>query len=126
MFCPAVACAGPSLTMCRSAAVATTATGVPTVLVQFAAAGQVGSPPPLTVAVFVTVVPPAAAVGVTGIVKLTGALGARPAAIVHVTSWPDALQPPGSAPIASVPGMLSATIVAALVAALPMLVTCSV
>src|SRR6185312_2097758 len=109
-FCPAVACAGPSLTMCRSAAVTTTVTGVPTVLVQFAPAGHVGSPPPLTVAVFVTVVPPAAAVGVTGIVKLTGAFDASGAAIVQVTCWIAAVQPPGSVPIVSVPGMLSTTI----------------
>ena len=44
-------------------------TGVLVVLVQRAAAGQVGSPPPLTVAVF-TAGEAAARVGVTGITKL--------------------------------------------------------
>ncbi len=56
----------------------------PTVLVQRASAGQVGSPPPLTVAVFVTLVP-AARVGVTGITKLVLPPAARPAATVQVT-----------------------------------------
>ncbi|GAA4796999.1 hypothetical protein GCM10023307_23560 [Lysobacter hankyongensis] len=60
-------------------------TGVgPSVSVQRAAAGQVGSPPPLTVAVLVTLVP-AASVGVTGITKLVLPPAARPAAIVQVT-----------------------------------------
>src|SRR3954470_25071103 len=123
MFCPAVTCAGPTLRMCRSALVTMTVTGVSTVLEQFAAAGQVGSPPPLTVAVFVSVVPPAAAVGVTGIVKLTGVFGASGAAIVQVTCWMAAAQPPGNVPIVSVPGMLSTTVAVDVVAALPILVT---
>jgi hypothetical protein len=58
---------------------------VVTVLEQFAAPGQVGSPPPLTVAVFVSVLPLAAAVAVTGMTKLTGDPVVKPAAIVHVT-----------------------------------------
>ncbi len=60
-------------------------TGVgPAVLVQRASAGQVGSPPPLTVAVLVTL-GKAAAVGVTGITKLVLPPAARPAATVQVT-----------------------------------------
>ena len=58
--------------------------GVVTVLVQRAFAGQVGSPPPLIVAVFVTEAP-AASVGVTGIVKLVLPPAAKPAATVQVT-----------------------------------------
>ena len=57
-------------------------TGVVVVLLQFAPPGQVGSPPPLTVAVFDSVLPLAAAVGVTGITKLTELPVARPAAIL--------------------------------------------
>ena len=59
-------------------------TGVVTALVQRAFAGQVGSPPPLIVAVFVTEAP-AASVGVTGIVKLVLPPAARPAGTVQVT-----------------------------------------
>src|SRR5579883_3166441 len=101
-------------------------TGVLTVLEQFAAPGQVGSPPPCTVAVLVSVVPLAAAVGVTGITKLTAVPVARPAAIVQVTVWPAAPQPGGSVPSARVPGITSVIVAVAVVAALPMLVTCKV
>ena len=73
-------------------------TGVVVVLVQRAAAGHVGSPPPLTVAVF-TAGLAAAAVGVTGIVNALVALTARPAGIVQVTVWPAAVQPAGNVPI---------------------------
>ena len=60
-------------------------TGVgPAVLVQCAAAGQVGSPPPDTVAVLVTL-GCAAAVGVTGITKLVLLPAARPLGMVQVT-----------------------------------------
>ena len=59
-------------------------TGVVIVGVQRAVAGQVGSPPPLTLALLVTL-GVAAAVGVTGIVKLVLPLAARPAATVQVT-----------------------------------------
>ena len=59
-------------------------TGVVIDGVQRAAAGQVGSPPPLMLAVFVTL-GVAATVGVTGIVKLVLPPTARPAATVHVT-----------------------------------------
>ena len=59
-------------------------TGVVTVLVQRAVAGHVASPPPLTVAVFTAGVA-AAAVGVTGMMKLVLVPAARPAAIVQVT-----------------------------------------
>ncbi len=54
------------------------------VALQRAAAGQVESPPPLAVTVFVTVVA-AEAVGVTGITKLVLPPAAKPAAIVQVT-----------------------------------------
>ena len=59
-------------------------TGVVTVLVQRALAGHVASPPPDTVAVFTTLAA-AAAVGVTGMMKLVLVPTARPAAIVQVT-----------------------------------------
>ena len=55
-----------------------------TVLVQRAAAGQVASPPPDTVAVFTTLAA-AATVGVTGMMKLVLPPAARPAAMVQVT-----------------------------------------
>jgi len=70
---------GPSLT-----ASIVGLTGVVIVGVQRAVAGQVGSPPPLTLALLVTL-GVAAAVGVTGIVKLVLPLAARPAATVQVT-----------------------------------------
>ncbi len=59
-------------------------TGVVTLLVQRAVAGQVGSPPPLTLALFVTLAA-AAVVGVTGITKLVLLPAAKPAATVQVT-----------------------------------------
>ena len=103
-------------------------TGVPVVLVQFGLLtfGQVGSPPPLTVAVLFTVVPFAAGNGVTGITKLTLAPTARPAATVQVTCWPVMLQPDGALPRLKLAGTLSLIVVIAVVAALPMLVTVSV
>jgi hypothetical protein len=99
---------------------------VVTVLEQFAAPGHVGSPPPETVAELVNVLPLAAAVGVTGITKLTGEPVARPAAIMHVTDCPDAVQPAGKVPSVKVPGMLSLTDDGAVVAALPIFVTVNV
>ena len=51
---------------------------------QRAVAGQVGSPPPLTLAVF-TAGLATAAVGVTGITKLAVPLTAKPAGTVQVT-----------------------------------------
>jgi hypothetical protein len=101
-------------------------TGVLTVLEQFAVVGQVGSPPPDTDAVFDNDVPLAAAVGVTGITKLTELPVARPAEIVQVTCWPVAVQPAGNVPIVSVPGITSVIVAAAVVAAVPVFVTCSV
>ena len=59
-------------------------TGVVVVLVQCAAAGQVGSPPPDTVAVF-TAGDAAAAVGVIGIRNEAVPPAANPAGIVQVT-----------------------------------------
>ena len=101
-------------------------TGVgPAVLVQCAAAGQVGSPPPETVAVLATL-GAAAAVGVTGITKLVLAEAARPLGIVQVTVWPAAVQPAGSVPMVSEAGIVSVMVAAAVVAAVPVFVTCSV
>jgi hypothetical protein len=101
-------------------------TGVgPAVLVQRAAAGQVGSPPPVTLAVLVTL-GCAAVVGVTGITKLVLAPAARPAAIVHVTVWPAAVQPAGSVPSVRPVGIVSVIVATAFVAAVPVFDTCSV
>ena len=87
------------------------------------ALGQVGSPPPLTVAVLLTLVPLAEACAVTGMTKLTGTPVARPVAIVQVTVWPLAVQPLGKVPIVRLLGTMSTTVVIAVVAALPVLVT---
>lgn len=57
-----------------------------TELVQWAAAGQVVSPPPLTLAVLVSVVPAAAAVGIAGMAKELTPPAARPAATVQFTA----------------------------------------
>lgn len=94
-----------------------------TELVQWVSPGQVVSPPPLTVAVLVSVVPAAAAVGVTGIAKELTALAAKPAATVQVTTWPAAVQPAGMVPKVRLPGIVSVTVAAAVVAAMPVLVT---
>jgi hypothetical protein len=88
-------------------------TGVITVLLQRPAAGQVGSPPPLTVAVLVTL-GTAATVGVTGITKLVLAPAAR-LAIVQVTVWPDAVQSTGRVPSVSPLGIVSVIVLAAVV-----------
>ena len=100
-------------------------TAVVTLLVQRASAGQVASPPPLTVAVLVTLAA-AARVGVTGITKLVFAPAARPAATVQVTVWPAAVQPAGSVPIVRPVGMVSVIVEAAVVAAVPVFDSCSV
>jgi len=101
-------------------------TGVgPTVEVQRAATGHVGSPPPLTVAVLVTLAP-AARVGVTGITKLVVALTARPGAIVQVTSWAAAVHPAGSVPMVRPAGIVSVMVDVAVVAAEPVFCTLSV
>ena len=90
------------------------------------AVAHAGSPPPVTFAVFAIVVPLADACGVTGIVKVTGVFVARPAAIVHVTTWPVAEQPLGGVPTVSVEAIVSLTVVVAVVAADPVFVTVSV
>ena len=97
----------------------------PTVPVQRAAAGQPESPPPLTVAVLVTL-GCAAAVGVTGITKLVLLPAAKPAERVHVTVWPEALQPAGSVPIVRPVGMVSVKVAVAVVDEVPVLLSCSV
>ncbi|MCY1375790.1 hypothetical protein D9M69_632300 [compost metagenome] len=95
-----------------------------TVLVHRAvAAGQVGLPPPLTVAVLVRPGAVAGAVGVTGITKLALAPFARPAGMVHVTVWPAAVQPAGSAPSVRPAGTSSVTVAAAVVAVVPVFST---
>ena len=99
--------------------------GVLTVLVQCAAAGQLASPPPLTVAVF-TAGLAAAAVGVTGIVNAVVALTARPVGIVQVTTWPAAVQPAGKVPMVRPAGMVSVIVLTAVVAASPVFCTDSV
>ncbi len=100
-------------------------TGVLTVLMQRAAAGQVGSPPPETVAVFTDGLA-AESVAVTGMMKLVFAPAARPAAIVQVTVWPAAVQPAGNVPMVRPAGMVSVMVLTAVVAAVPVLLTCSV
>ena len=100
-------------------------TGVVVVLVQCAAAGQVGSPPPVTVAVFTTG-EAAAIVGVTGITKLVVPLTARPAGIVQVTVWPAAVQPAGNVPMVKPVGIVSVIVETAVVAAVPVFCTDSV
>ena len=96
-----------------------------TLLVQRASAGQVASPPPLAVAVLVTLAA-AAVVGVTGITNEVFAPAARPAATVHVTVWPAAVQPAGKVPMVRPVGMVSVIVDAAVVAAVPVLLSCSV
>ena len=98
-------------------------TGVVTVLLQPSSAGQVASPPPVTDAVLVTLAA-AAAVGVTGMTKLLVPLVAgRPAAMVQVTVWPEAVQPGGNVPMVRPVGMVSVTVATAVVAAVPVLST---
>ena len=94
-------------------------------LVQRDAAGQPASPPPDTVAVF-TAGEAAAAVAVTGMMKLVVALTAKPAAIVHVTAWPAAVQPAGKVPIVRPVGIVSVTVDVAVVAAVPVFCTLNV
>ena len=101
-------------------------TGTSTVPVQCVAAGQVGSPPPDAVALLLTVVPLAAAAGVTGIVKLVPAPTARPAGIVQVTLCPLAVQPAGKVPSVRLAGTVSLMVATAVVAAVPLLVTVNV
>jgi len=100
-------------------------TGVVIVLLQLAVVGQVGSPPPCTDAVLLTL-GNALAVGVTGITKLTELPVPRPVAIVHVTCWPVAEQPAGNVPMVSEFGITSVIVELAFVAALPVFVTCKV
>jgi len=99
--------------------------GVVTVLVQRAVAGHVGSPPPLTVALF-TAGLTAAAVGVIGMMKLVLPPAARPAATVQVTVWPAFVQPAGKVPIPIPFGIVSVMVAAAVVAAVPVFCTVSV
>ena len=101
-------------------------TGVIIVLAQFAPPGQLGSPPPTTVPVLLRFVPLAAACGVIGMTKLTGLFTPKGAAIVQVTVWPLAVHPLGTVPMVSVLGIVSVTVLVAVVAAVPLLVTIKV
>ncbi|MBK7146690.1 MAG: hypothetical protein IPH76_16325 [Xanthomonadales bacterium] len=62
-------------------------------------------------------------VGVTGITKLTLAAGARPAAIVQVTTWPAAPQPAGIAPRVMPALIVSLIVATAVVAVVPVFCT---
>ena len=108
------------LTICSAGAF----TGVVIVLWQLVVlVGQLASPPPITLAVLLKLVPLAAGSGVTGMTKATGVPVARFVGIVHVTVWPLAVQPLGSVPIVRLPGIVSVMVLVAVVAAVPMLVT---
>ena len=115
-----------TLEVLSSVRLAVPVTGVSTWPWQRVAAGHPGSPPPLTVAVLVTVVPATAAVGITRITKLVVPPAARPAAIVHVTVWPAAVQPVGSVTIVKPAGIVSVIVAVAVVADVPEFCTCSV
>lgn len=93
---------------------------------QRATAGQVLSPPPLTLAVLVSVLPTAAAVGVTGMTKELSPLATMPAAMTQVATCPAAVQPAGMAPNVRPAGIVSVTVATAVVAVTPMFVTVSV
>ena len=88
-----------------------------------ASCGHPGSPPPLTVAVSTNV---PLAVGVTGMMKLTPWPGVSPGGTVHVTRLSAAAQPSGSVPSAKESGTSSATVLTAVVAAVPSFTTVSV
>ena len=100
-------------------------TGVFTVLLQRASAGQVASPPPLTVAVLVTP-GSAVSVGVIGMMKVALAPVAKPEGTVQVTVCPAAEQPAGSVPMVRPDGMVSVMVETAVVTAVPVLLTCNV
>ena len=85
-----------------------------------------GSPPPPTYAVLEIVVPAAAALGVTGTAIVTDEFVPKPAGIEQVRTWPAIVQPAGAAPSVSVDANVSVTVVTAVVAALPVLVTVNV
>ena len=108
-----------------SVAIGGAMTGVNTDGVQRAVAGQVGSPPPLTLAVLVTL-GTAAIVGVTGITKLVLAFTANPAATVQVTACPTAEHPAGIVPGVSPAGSVSVIVDTAVVATVPVFVNCNV
>ena len=107
-----------------TASITTLVTGVVTVLAQRPAAGHVGSPPPLTVALLVTL-GIAATVGVTGITKLVLTPAAR-LATVQVTVWLTAEQFAGKVPMVKPAGSTSVMTLDAVVAAVPLFVSVSV
>ena len=112
----------PTLATVKFGALSAVSTGG---LMHGVATGQLGSPPPLTLAVFVTLAP-AAAVGVTLMVKtavLPGATLDRPDGTLQVTTWPATAQPAGVPLMVRPFGIVSVTVAAADVGAAPALVT---
>ena len=91
---------------------------------QLLVVGQVGSPPPIALALLVTL-GKAPAVGVTGMRKLTDAPTATLAEAVQVTCWlcAGAVQPAGKVPKVSVAGITSLMVMLPLVATVPLFVT---
>jgi hypothetical protein len=79
----------------------------------------------VTLALFVTL-GTAAIVGVTGITKLVLAFTANPAATVQVTSCPAAEHPAGKVPIVNPAGIVSVMVDTAVVATVPVFVSCNV
>ena len=88
-------------------------------------AGQVGSPPPVTEALFTTGLV-ALLVGVTGITKLELAPTANPDATVQVTTCNAFEQPAGMTPSVNPVGIVSVIVETAVVAAVPVFVRVSV
>ncbi len=121
---------GATTVLSRTPTLATVRFGAPSAvstggLVHGVPTGQPGSPPPPTLAVLDTLVP-AAAVGVTLIVKvavLPGATLDRPAATLQVTSWLATVQPAGVPLMVRPAGTVSVTVACAVVAAAPVLLT---
>jgi hypothetical protein len=119
----------PATKGCKVAVLSLTAsmTGVSTVLVQFAPAGQLGSPPPVAVAVLLTLcapvapAPPAAAATLTGTSMTIGpaAFGAieQPAKLL-VLEQPDSVPPVAvmlAATVVMPAGKVSSSVIAAVV-----------
>jgi hypothetical protein len=97
-----------------------------TVLVQWPAAGQLLSPPPLMLALFVMLLLLATPLTVTGMAKLVVEPAGKPLATVQVTVWLLTVQPVGSVPTVRLAGNASVIVATASVGAVPALVTCSV
>src|SRR5690606_6995089 len=100
-------------------------TAVVLVTLQLSVVGQVGSPPPCTLAELLTL-GDTLAWGVTGTTKLMLDPAARLAALTQFTCWPAAVQPAGKVPRVMLDGTKSVTVMGALVGAVPVLVTVKV